>query len=168
MPNEVTQLVVQTEPLSDHFHGKGIWAQLNHDVSAIYPLVYFRQPKYMSDEDFNDFINLLEVSLPEAFDVHSDLKTIKWVNEDIVNPDQLDIFSPDVVTTLSMISELDEAHALQLISSDKRDRERQKLGVSLYKQIRELATEQKDTIFISDIIENAERKLEESNPHPEG
>lgn len=52
-----------------------LWGYKNSNTS--YPLIYLRKPKYMSEEEFNDILDRLEITLKPKLSNNYDEKYIK-------------------------------------------------------------------------------------------
>jgi len=60
---KLKSFTIQTEPLGKFFHGLGIWGN-DSSSNTTYPLVYFRKPKWMERDSFNELIKHIGATLP--------------------------------------------------------------------------------------------------------
>jgi len=57
---------ISTEPLSGVCKSPAFWGHYKEDKSGISPLVYFKKPKWISDESFAEIVKHLSLDLPEG------------------------------------------------------------------------------------------------------
>jgi len=57
------------KPIRGVVKSHGLWAHDEARPSCIYPLLYFRKPKWLSESDFITIIKSISITVPDSIEV---------------------------------------------------------------------------------------------------
>jgi len=56
---------ISTTPVKGICKSPALWGNCNKNNSMIFPLIYFRKPKWLDDESFSKIVESMEIVFPE-------------------------------------------------------------------------------------------------------